>query len=86
MLIKHPKQYGDRVEWAESGKMSIPDIPLPIILIFLQWSNVEGIKHTFGEEEKFWFNRIRKAFGRNMMDVSIGLMCNIVSLRQLLMR
>ena len=76
MLVEHPKQYGDGIEWAEKGKMSMPGIPLPGIMIYLQWSNVEGIKQTFGEQEKFWFNRIREAFTPNIMDACIGLMCD----------
>ena len=78
MLIEHPKQYGVGVKWAEKGKMSAPDTPWPIIVIFLQWSNVEGIKHTFGEQEKNWFSRIREAFSPNKLDDRIRLMSDTI--------
>lgn len=76
MLAEHPLQYGYGVKWAERGSMSIPDSPLSCFVVYLQWANVLGANDKFGEHEKLWFDRIRKATSPNILDTSVKLMCD----------
>jgi len=72
IMVEHPDCYADGVEWAEQGKMSIPAIPTPTILIYLQWANVKGAQEKFGNKHAVWFEKIREASSPNIMDMMLG--------------
>jgi hypothetical protein len=61
MLLYHPEQSADGVEWADKGKLAIPVRMVPMILIYFQWANVDGLTQLFGKEESKWFEKIREA-------------------------
>jgi hypothetical protein len=68
MLLYYPEQYADGIDWAESGLLAIPTRPIPVILIWFQWSNVHGNEGSFGCEEKKWFDKVRHAMGPLVLD------------------
>jgi len=68
MLVEHAEEFADGVDYAEQGKMSLPMRPMPAILVYLQWANVQGSKEKFGDKEKIWFDKIRNAASPNIMD------------------
>lgn len=72
IMVEHPDCYADGVEWAEQEKLSIPAIPTPTILIYLQWANVRGAEEKFGDEHAKWFEKIREASRPNIMDMMLG--------------
>jgi len=72
IMYEFPEQYADGVEWAEKGKMSIPIIPVPCILIYLQWANVNGSSEKFGDEQKVWFDKVREAAKPSIVDDAFG--------------
>jgi len=76
MLHEHPEQYGDGIDYAEKGKMALPGIPLPLIVIYFQWANVQGEKETFGKDQKHWFKRFREATFPNVMGVGFETLCD----------
>ena len=79
MLYEHPEEYADGVDWAEDGKMAIPDVPIPLILIYLQWSNLGGSNQKFGEKEEEWFNKFREASKPNCIDNIMEEVCQGLS-------
>jgi len=76
MMYQHPRDYGDGVDSAEDGVMAIPDIPIPLILIYLQWSNIGGADQEFGDKEKFWFEKMREATRPNTIDDTLDVVCH----------
>ena len=68
MLLYHPEQYTDGVPWAEEGQLAIPKIIVPMIAIYLSWTNVEGDKECFGSEERKWFEKVRHAMEPLVLD------------------
>jgi hypothetical protein len=68
MLLYHPEQYTDGVPWAEEGQLAIPKIIVPMIAIYLSWTNVEGDKECFGSEERKWFEKVRCAAEPGVLD------------------
>ena len=79
MLIKHPEEYGDGVDYAEKGIMSIPGLPCAAILVYLQWANVKGAAETFSEKHRVWFKRIREATRPNITDDIVEDVCDGVT-------
>ena len=68
MLLYHPEQYADGVDWADKGKLAIPVRMVPMILIYFQWANVDGLTQLFGKEESKWFEKIREAMEPMVLD------------------
>ena len=68
MLLYYPEQYSDGVDWAEAGRLSIPIRSIPSIIIYFQWSNVNGNEKSFGWEERKWFEKIRYAMEPLVLD------------------
>lgn len=74
IMVEHPDCYADGVEWAEQGNMSMPVIPSPGILIYLQWANVKGAKEKFGPEQERLFEKFREASRPNIGDMMLSTM------------
>jgi hypothetical protein len=66
MLLYYPEQYADGIDWAEAGKLSIPIRSIPVLLIYLQWSNVSD--ESFGWEQRKWFEKVRHAMEPLVLD------------------
>ena len=63
MRRKYKEEYADGVdEYIEAGENKSPEhgTPFPVILVYMQWANVDG-KTKFGEEEQKMFNKLKEA-------------------------
>ena len=69
MLLHYPEHYSDGVPWAEEGKLKFTVLPIPVIFVYFQWSNVDGGEGCFGEKETKWFETIRSAIEPVVLDV-----------------
>jgi len=43
-------------------------VPMPVIVVYVQWANVEGVSQEFGKHESGYFRTIRRALGRDFID------------------
>jgi FAD binding domain-containing protein len=67
MLLNHAKKYGDGIDSAEKGILTIP-IHSAIMTIWLQWANTKGSKQIFGEKENAFFQDVKNAVFPNYLD------------------
>ena len=68
MASEFPEEYADGVPWAEKGKKAARMAVVPVIKIYLSWSNLEGSNQKFGEKEREWFDAIKTAMSPTFAD------------------